>query len=114
MICTPSEEFRNRLEHVRALRPQIFIIPAWDSAHPTVNTLNTLFSKAIYPRPRDVFATLVIKENRIANKKTDELASRNGHVVVRVDPGGATFNVHVLSNEDETDRVLTTFGPYTS
>jgi hypothetical protein len=101
-------------EYVRALRPQIFIIPAWDSAHPTVNTLNTLFSKAIYPGPRDVFATLVNKENRIANKKTDDLASRNGHVVVRVDPGGATFNVHVLSNEDETDRVLTTFGPYTA
>jgi hypothetical protein len=31
-----------------------------------------------------------------------------------VNPGGATANVHVLSNEDETDRVLTTFGPYTS
>ena len=30
-----------------------------------------------------------------------------------MDPGRATFNVHVLSNEDETDRVLTTFGPYT-
>jgi hypothetical protein len=59
-------------------------------------------------------ATLVNKENRIANKKTDDIASRKWHVVVRVDPGGATANVHVLSNEDETDRVLTTFSPYTS
>jgi glyoxylase-like metal-dependent hydrolase (beta-lactamase superfamily II) len=46
-------------EYARALRPQVFVIPAWDSAHPTVNVLNVLFSRAIYPAPRDVFATLV-------------------------------------------------------
>ena len=34
--------------------------------------------------------------------------------VVRVDPGGATFRVHILSNQDETDRVTATFGPYTA
>ena len=59
--------------YVRALQPQVFVIPAWDSAHPTVNVLNTLFSKAIYPGNRDVFSTLVKQENRIANKKTDDL-----------------------------------------
>ncbi len=104
----------NGAEYVRALRPQVFVIPSWDSAHPTVNTLDALFSKAIYPGSRDVFAILVKEENRIANKKTDDLKSRNGHVVVRVDPGGSTFRVHVLSNEDEEDRVLGTFGPYTA
>jgi beta-lactamase superfamily II metal-dependent hydrolase len=97
---------------VRALQPQVFIIPAWDSAHPTVNVLNTLFSKAIYPGNRDVFATLVKQENRIANKKTDDLKSRAGHIVIRVDPGGGTFAVHILSNADESDTVTATFGPY--
>ena len=101
-------------DYVRSLRPQVFIIPTWDSAHPTVNTLNTLFSKAIYPGPRDVFATLVKEENRIANKKTDDLKSRNGHIVVRVDPGGSTFHVHILSNENEEDRLIASVGPYTA
>lgn len=104
----------NGAEFVRALHPQVFVILAWDSAHPTVNTLATLFSKAIYPGSRDVFATLVKQENRIANKKTDDLRSRNGHVVVRVDPGGSNYHVHVLSNEDETDRVVASFGPYSA
>ena len=99
---------------VRALRPKVFVILSWDSAHPTVNTLATMFSKAIYPGDRDVFATLVKEENRIANKKTDDLRSRNGHVVIRVEPGGSTFRVHVLSNEDESDRVAASFGPYTA
>ena len=100
--------------YVRALRPQVFIIPTWDSAHPTVNVLNTLFSKAIYPANRDVFATLVKQENRIANKKTDDLKSRAGHIVTRVEPGGATFAIHILSNTDETDIITATFGPYNS
>ncbi|HEY4358328.1 MAG TPA: MBL fold metallo-hydrolase [Acidobacteriaceae bacterium] len=99
-------------EYFRALRPTIFVIPSWDSAHPTVNTLDAFFSEAIYPGPRYGFATLVKEENRIANKKTDRLLSRNGHIVIRVDPGGTTYRVHILSNEDETDRITATFGPY--
>jgi len=100
--------------YVRALQPRVFVIPSWDSAHPTVNVLNTLLSKAIYSRDRDVFATLVKQENRIANKKTDELKSRAGHIVVRVEPGGETFSVHILSNTDESDTVTASFGPYIS
>ncbi len=98
--------------YVRALQPQVFVIPTWDSAHPSVNVLNALFSKAIYPGNRDVFATLVKQENRIANKKTDDLKSRAGHIVLRVEPGGDTFAVHILSNADETDTVTASFGPY--
>ena len=100
--------------YVRALQPQVFVIPAWDSAHPTVNVLNTLFSKAIYSRNRDVFATMIKQENRIANKKTDDLKSRAGHIVVRVEPGGETFSVHILSNTDESGTVTASFGPYIS
>jgi beta-lactamase superfamily II metal-dependent hydrolase len=100
--------------YVRALQPKVFVIPAWDSAHPTVNVLNTLFSKAIYPGDRDAFATLVKQENRIANKKTDDLKSRAGHIVIRVEPGGETFSVHILSNTDESDTVTASFRPYVS
>ena len=67
--------------------------------------LNTLYSKAIYPGNRDVFATWVKEENRIANKKTEDLKSRAGHIVIRVEPGGGTFAVHILSNADESDTV---------
>ncbi len=114
-VCNHHGYFNaNGDRFVRALQPQAFVIPSWDSAHPTVNVLNTLFSKAIYPRNRDVFATLVKGENRIANKKTDDLKSRAGHVVVRVEPGGDSFAVHIVSNADESDTVTASFGPYMS
>ena len=47
-------------------------------------------------------------------KKTDALKSRAGHIVVRVEPGGETFDVHILSNTDESDTVTASFGPYIS
>ena len=100
--------------YVRALRPRVFVIPSWDSAHPTVNVLSALFSKAIYSGNRDVFATVIKQENRIANKKTDDLKSRAGHIVARVEPGGESFSVHILSNTDESDTVTASFGPYVS
>ncbi|ADV82998.1 ComEC/Rec2 family competence protein [Terriglobus saanensis] len=99
---------------VHALQPKVFVIESWDSAHPTVNVLNNLFSKTLYPGKRDVFATTVKAENRIANKRTDNLASREGHIVLRVEPGGLNFTVHILANTDESDTVTASFRPYIS
>lgn len=97
---------------VRALRPQAFIIEAWDSAHPTVNTLANLMSKQLYPGDRDIYATAMKYENFVANKQLRTLKSQEGHVVVRVAPGGATYQIVVTSNKDESDQVVNTFGPF--
>ena len=101
-------------EWVSMLQPRIFIIEAWDSAHPTVNTMQTLMSTNLYPGPRDVFATFLNENNRLANKGTEKMLSRAGHIVVRVSPGGSTYTIFVLSNKDETDTPSGTFGPYTA
>jgi beta-lactamase superfamily II metal-dependent hydrolase len=97
---------------VRALRPEVFIILAWDSAHPTVNTLGNMLSTTLYPGQRDIFSTAMKAENRIANRRIADFKSQNGHVVVRVAPGGQSFRVVILDNSDEQDRVIAEFGPY--
>lgn len=43
-----------------------------------------------------------------------DAASTQGHVVVRVAPGGATYRVLVLDDSDESLRVKAVFGPYDS
>lgn len=97
---------------LRALQPRVIVIEGWDSAHPATNTMIGFTSKAIYPGERDIFATFLNQHNRIANKRTEQMKSQHGHVVVRVDPGGSTYNVHILSNADESDHVTGSFGPY--
>ena len=99
-------------DFVRALRPRVFVIMAWDSAHPTVNTLAAMYSKAIYGGDRDVFATAVKPELKITNKRVADFKSSNGHVVVRVEAGGERYQVLVVDNADESGRVVAHFGPY--
>jgi glyoxylase-like metal-dependent hydrolase (beta-lactamase superfamily II) len=98
---------------VRALRPQAWVIPAWHIVHPDMLQLERMFSRRLYPGPRDVFATTVMRENLLANGRlTSRLRSHDGHVVVRVAPGGARFHVAVTDNRDEGDRTTLVTGPY--
>jgi beta-lactamase superfamily II metal-dependent hydrolase len=92
---------------VRALRPQTFIINAWTSAHPVMTTLDSMFSPLLYPGPRAVYSTAVRPESRIAVRRLDEMKSHDGHIVIRVTPGGAGYQIVTTSNRDESDQILT-------
>ncbi|MCC8536016.1 ComEC/Rec2 family competence protein [Xanthomonas axonopodis pv. poinsettiicola] len=99
---------------VRALRPRAVVILTNDSAHPSVTPLENMLSQYLYPGPRDIYATAMKPENIVANKRVREMTGINGHVVVRVAPGGADYRIVVLDNHDESDRVLAVHGPYAS
>lgn len=97
---------------VRHLQPQAFVVMGWDSAHPTIPTLDNMLSKRLYPGNRDVFGTALKEENCIATRRLAEIASGNGHVVVRVEPGGGAYRIVVLDNMSESNVVLSKHGPY--
>jgi beta-lactamase superfamily II metal-dependent hydrolase len=91
----------------RALKPRVWVIQAWHAAHPSPDALERMLSQRLYAGPRDVFATGLSPANELAHKwLTDRLAARDGHVVVRVAPGGGSYRVIVTDNRDEADRVL--------
>jgi len=72
-----------------------------------------MFSERLYPGPRAVFATTVMRENLLANGRlTRRMHSHDGHVVVRVPPGGERFYVAVTGNADEDDTVRLVGDPF--
>jgi len=100
---------------VRALRPRVWIVQGWHAAHPSITTLERMFSQRLYAGPREVFATGLSPANELAHKRlTDRMAARAGHVVVRVTPGGGGYRIVVTSNADEADRVVSVSGPWPS
>jgi hypothetical protein len=100
---------------VSALRPRLWIIPVWSSDHPGHDVLDRMYSLRLYPGPRDVFATNMLDANRIViGPLLDRLASAQGHIVIRVAPGGATYQVMILDDTAETYRVKSVFGPFTA
>ena len=99
---------------VAALRPRVWTISVWDSAHPTTRVWNRIRSTRIYPGPRDVFATDVHPAARLVVGGIERLASDSGHIVVRVASGGDSFRVVIVDDTSESHRVTKTFGPYPS
>lgn len=98
---------------VRELRPQAFIIPAWYVDHPATWLLRRMFSRELYPGDRDVFTTCTMQENRVYNNQFNaKMKSFDGHVIVRVAPGGETFRIVVTDNSDNSDRIKLVAGPY--
>lgn len=99
----------------RALSPRVWIIPAWHAVHPSLSVLTRLFDPRLYPGERHVLATALEPATaRAAPWLMDRLASREGHVVVRVEPGGGRYRVVVTDNRDEADTVVRVLGPFPS
>lgn len=91
---------------VRSLRPKVWVIPSWHIAHPDMLQLERMFSERLYPGPREVLATTMMRENLLANGRlARRMLSHDGHVVVRVPPGGERFYVAVTDNASEGDIV---------
>jgi beta-lactamase superfamily II metal-dependent hydrolase len=100
-------------EFVRALRPEVFIVPSWYVAHPSVLPLRRMLSHQLYSGDRDVYATCVMEESRIVNNQfVSKMKSMEGTIIVRVSPGGGDFRVIVTDNSDDSDRIRIVAGPY--
>ncbi|ADB39019.1 ComEC/Rec2 family competence protein [Spirosoma linguale] len=98
-----------------SLQPRVFVIPAWASSHPAPDVLGRLFSEEIYSDKRDVFATNLLPEAKTAiHDFLPRLKSQSGHVIIRVEPGGKSYRVIVLDDNDETYTVKAIYGPYKS
>ncbi|MEZ4776964.1 MAG: hypothetical protein R3D00_27565 [Bacteroidia bacterium] len=102
--------------YVRTLRPRVWIGQTWSSDHPGDDVLRRITSKVIYPGERAVFSTDMLESNElvIGSRIENSYQSRHGHIVVRVAPGGETYQVFVLNDASAQREVLATFGPYRS
>jgi hypothetical protein len=102
-------------EFLLALRSQVIVLPSWSPTHPSQDALKRIMEPRLYPGPRDIFATRVAEPTKVSiGARAARFASDHGHVVVRVAPGGASFQVFVLDDEQESFCVTGAFGPYVS
>jgi hypothetical protein len=80
-----------------------------------MSVLANVYSQTLYPGERDVFCTSLNPATALATSRfSDDFKSSQGHVLVRVEPGGERYSVLVLDDLDQADRILAAFGPYAS
>ena len=100
---------------VSALRPRLWILPVWSSDHPGHDVLARMYSKRLYPGDRDVLATNMLPANKhVIGPLLERLLSDQGHIVIRVKPGGGEYSAIILEDSDESMRVRAVYGPYSS
>lgn len=94
-------------ESVRNLSPRVWIIQSWHLSHPDMLQLERMQSQRLYKGPRDIFATNIMRETYLTQKRLmRNLKSIEGHVIIRVYPGGKEYQVFVTDNKDENDTIV--------
>lgn len=108
------------------LQPRIHILSTYASSQPGPDLLRRLLSEKIYPGPRKVFMTNTHwpgrrehmvklygeKETAWLIEQFGKIAGTQGHVLVRVEPGGARYRVIVIDDTKVDGAVLSVHGPY--
>jgi beta-lactamase superfamily II metal-dependent hydrolase len=97
---------------LQAVRPRVHIIQVWAPSHPSPSVLARMMSNWTYPGPRDIFATNTMEETRVVSGRMDNLKSQQGHIVVRVSPGGEEYMIYILDDSEENFKVTAIHGPY--
>jgi beta-lactamase superfamily II metal-dependent hydrolase len=101
---------------VSTLEPRVWVEQTWSSDHPGHEVLRRVTSNYLYPGARDLFATNMLEANKnvIGSLIDQAYKSTDGHIVVRVAPGGESYRVIILNDENEVNEVKSIHGPYTS
>ena len=110
------------------LRPRIHILSTYASSQPSPGVMRRMLSEKIHPGARDIFMTnsgwpgrrdhmakmFGEKETVWLLEQIGKTAARQGHVLVRVEPGGAQYRMIVLDDRNDDGEVLSVHGPYRS
>jgi beta-lactamase superfamily II metal-dependent hydrolase len=98
---------------IAALQSTVIIVPSWAPSHPAPDVLKRIMNSRLPPNPRYIFATDMREAARIViGQRATQLAAPPGHIVIRVEPGGAHYTVIVLDNRVERDAILAVKGPF--
>lgn len=101
---------------VKTFKPRVWIEQTWTADHPGHEVLIRATSPYLYQGKRDLFATNILEPTKlvIGPLVDQSYQSQQGHIVVRVLPGGKSYYVIILDDSNEDNMVKSVFGPYTS
>ena len=99
---------------VRTLSPQAVILTVWRNVQPK-GGLQKYLNDNVNGGMTDLFSTSLDMglEEKLGSGAA-RILSKEGHLVVRVNPGGESYYIYSLSDKDESMNINERFGPYKS
>ena len=97
--------------------PRVVINQSFYKKQPDIPLLTAIvegsFATHPYTWTKDIFSTNVHPESLAENAELyRNVAGYNGHIVVRVAPGGGQYHVYMLDDTDFDYKVTSIHGPY--
>jgi hypothetical protein len=83
------------------------VVPAWHATHPDHSVMRRAVAKRSFAGERDLFATALLDAPKavFSYLPASPFAGVDGHIVIRVAPGGASYQVFVIDAENEAGEV---------
>ncbi|MCE6989857.1 ComEC/Rec2 family competence protein [Dyadobacter sp. CY323] len=117
-VCEANHHAKDAMsaEFVRAVAPRVFVIQGFALSHPDAIALKAMLAKNIYPGERDIFTSHLFDVNKtvLGSTLVRQLKSTQGHTVIRVHPGGDSYEVYVLDDTSENFIIKSIHGKYES
>lgn len=100
----------NGTEILGALKPDAIIIPVWRNVQPNPDTIKRMYKAN---SNCNIFTTNLTDDNKaLLSNYLSKFKGTQGHVVVRVHPGGTKYYIYVLGDDDLNRTVKKIYGPY--
>ena len=101
---------------IKTFKPSAWIEQVWSSDHPGHEVLIRLTTPYLNNGPKDIFATNMLEANKlvIGPLIDNSYKSQQGHIIVRVLPGGNDYYVIILDDSNAKMPVKKISGPYRS
>ncbi len=101
---------------VKTFKPRVWIQQTWTADHPGHEVLIRATSPYLNETKPHLFATNMMEATKlvIGPLVDNSYKSQQGHIVVRVLPGGKNYYIIILDDSSEKCLVKDIFGPYTS
>jgi hypothetical protein len=97
---------------LQKLSPRTILIHPWRDVQPNLDTIKRMLA---LPGSPQVFASNMTEANKGRLGATiSEFKSTQGHMVVRVKPGGDSYSVYTLEDSNQEYKVNKIFGPFGS
>jgi chemotaxis response regulator CheB len=97
---------------LQKLNPNVILIHTWMDVQPNPDTLKRIYN---LPGSPQVFSTNMTEANKARLTDTlSKIKSMQGHIAVRVKPGGDSYSVYTLDDSNQEYKVTKIFGPYES
>ena len=100
----------NGKEILAALKPDAIIVPVWRNVQPNPETVKRMYDAN---SACNIFTTNLTDDNKaLLSNYLSKFKGTQGHVVVRVHPGGTKYYIYVLGDDDLNRTVKKIYGPY--